>query len=181
MARLYTKGGDAGHTTLCGGERVGKTDMRVAACGDVDELNCHIGVLQSIMGGNGEQTTLACIQRNLFLIGTRLPETPASAAQRVGSDDLALIEHAIDRLQEATPPTDTFILPGGCRAAAQSHVCRAVCRRAERSVAQVAQHYHIEPIIMQYINRLSDYFFILAMNLNFIAQVPEKKLYISCK
>lgn len=181
MTKLYTRGGDTGHTSLCGGERVSKTDLRVQACGDVDELNCHIGVLQTLVGNADEQRLLTDIQRNLFLLGTRLPETPASATERVGKAHLQQLERAIDRLQDATPPIDTFILPGGCAGAAQCHVCRAACRRAERSVVALAQKCRIDPIILGYMNRLSDYFFVLAMNLNFIAQVPEKKLYISCK
>lgn len=181
MTKLYTKRGDAGITSICGGERVAKTDLRVQACGDIDELNCHIGVLQTLVADESEWEMLGSIQRNLFLLSTRLPETPVSANERVGKTDLQQLETAIDRLQLSTPPTDTFILPGGCPGAAQSHVCRAVCRRAERSVVALAQKCNIEPVIMSYINRLSDYFFILAMNLNFIAQVPEKKLYISCK
>ena len=110
-----------------------------------------------------------------------MPASAASAAERVGDADLERLERAIDRLQQQTPPPDTFILPGGCQAAAQSHICRAVCRRAERTVVELSHKYDIEPLILRYLNRLSDYFFILAMNLNFITETPEKKLYISCK
>lgn len=181
MAKLYTRGGDSGRTSVCGGERVSKTDARVSACGDVDELNCHVGLLASLVGDPELVSMLVSVQRKLFLIGTRLPATASSAAERVADADIAAMEREIDRLQNAVPPLDTFILPGGCRAAAQCHVCRAVCRRAERSVVQLSQTYDIDPVALRFLNRLSDYFFVLAMNLNFIAQVPEKKLYISCR
>lgn len=181
MTKLYTKGGDTGRTSICGGERVEKTDLRVSACGDADELNCHIGLLLTIMPQGPDHELLSLTQRHLFLMGTRMPASAASAAERVGDADLERLEQAIDRLQQQTPPPDTFILPGGCQAAAQSHICRAVCRRAERTVVELSHKYDIEPLILRYLNRLSDYFFILAMNLNFITETPEKKLYISCK
>ena len=158
-----------------------KTDERVSACGDVDELNCNIGVLASMVSRAEHAAMLASVQRKLFLLGTRLPVNAASATERVTVDDITAMEREIDRLQSATPPVDTFVLPGGCPAAAQCHVCRAVCRRAERSVVQLSQTYDIDPVALRFLNRLSDYFFVLAMNLNFIAQVPEKKLYISCR
>lgn len=181
MTKLYTKGGDTGRTSICGGERVEKTDLRVSACGDTDELNCHIGLLLALMPQGPDHKLLSLTQRHLFLMGTRMPASTASAAERVGDADLERLEQAIDRLQQQTPPPDTFILPGGCQAAAQSHICRAVCRRAERTVVELSHKYDIEPLILRYLNRLSDYFFILAMNLNFITETPEKKLYISCK
>lgn len=181
MTKLYTKGGDTGKTSICGGERVDKTDIRVSACGDTDELNSHIGMLLTLMPQGPDHDLLSLTQRHLFLIGTRLPATSASATERVNDADLERLEQAIDRLQLNTPSPDTFILPGGCQAAAQSHICRAVCRRTERQVVALAHKYDIEPLILRYLNRLSDYFFILAMNLNFITETPEKKLYISCK
>lgn len=181
MAKLYTRGGDAGRTSVCGGERVSKADARVSVCGDVDELNCHIGVLVSLVSDPGLAAMLVSVQRKLFLLGTRLPATASSATECVCNADVEAMEREIDRLQNAVPPLDTFILPGGCRAAAQCHVCRAVCRRAERSVVQLSQTYDIDLVALRFLNRLSDYFFVLAMNLNFIAQVPEKKLYISCR
>jgi cob(I)alamin adenosyltransferase len=181
MAKLYTKGGDTGKTSLCGGERVEKTDIRVSTCGDIDELNCHIGLLLALMPQCAEQELLSLTQRHLFIIGSQLPVTPASSSEHIGEVDIARLEQAIDRLQHNTPPLDTFVLPGGCQAAAQSHICRAVCRRAERHVVELSHHFDIEPLILSYINRLSDYFFILAIYLNFITETAEKKLYISCK
>ena len=181
MAKLYTKGGDTGKTSLTGGERVDKDDTRVCACGETDELNCHIGLLLTLVTKGPDSELLSLAQRHLFLLGTRLPATPASASERVCEADVQRIEQAIDRLQNGTPQPDTFILPGGTTAAAECHICRAVCRRTERHVAALARRYDIEPLILQYLNRLSDYFFALAMNLNFITETPEKKLYISCK
>lgn len=181
MTKLYTKGGDSGKTSICGGERVEKTDLRVSACGDIDELNCHIGILLTLMPQGPDHDLLSLTQRQLFLIGTRLPATTASATERIGDADTGRLEQAIDRLQLHAPLPDTFVLPGGCQAAAQSHVCRAVCRRAERKVVALSHEYGIEPPILRYLNRLSDYFFILALDLNFITGTEEKKLYISCK
>ena len=92
-----------------------------------------------------------------------------------------MLEHEIDNLQAQTTPPGTFVLPGGCKAAAQAHVCRAVCRRAERSLLYVDKSHALNPLNTQYLNRLSDYFFALALYLNFIEGVAEKKLYIACK
>ena len=181
MAKLYTKGGDTGKTSICGGERVEKNDTRVCASGEMDELNCHIGLLLTIITKGPDYELLSLAQRHLFLMGTRLPSSPSSANEQVTNSDIINIEQAIDRLQNTTPQPDTFILPGGTTAAAQCHICRAVCRRTERKVVELSHRHSIEPLILQYLNRLSDYFFALAMNLNFITKTPEKKLYISCK
>lgn len=173
--KLYTKSGDNGTTAVVGGKRVAKTDPRICACGDIDELNAHIGLLLSIAGDN-LSPQLTAIQTCLFHIGTAL-----SAAEQceVSQDDVTALENEIDHLQRSTPEPGTFVLPGGCRAAAQSHVCRTVCRRAERSAVALSEHHYADPIAMQYINRLSDYFFALALYLNFKASVDERKLYVT--
>lgn len=172
--KLYTKSGDNGTTAIVGGKRVAKTDPRICACGDIDELNAHIGLLMSIAGDN-LSTLLTSIQTCLFHIGTAL-----SAAEpcEVNQDDVTALESEIDCLQHSTPEPGTFVLPGGCLAAAQSHVCRTVCRRAERSAVALSKQYFADPVAMQYINRLSDYFFALALYLNFTSGVDERKLYI---
>ena len=175
--RYYTKSGDRGTTAIVGGLRVPKDDARVALCGEIDELNAHIGVLCSLVGGAcGDELT--AIQTRLFHIGTGISSGTGTGA---GASDVASIEAAIDRLQAATPDIDTFVLPGGCRAAAEAHVCRTVCRRVERGAVAVARRQTVAATTMQYVNRLSDYFFALALNLNFIKGIAEKKLYIPCK
>lgn len=175
--KLYTKSGDTGTTSIMGGKRVPKTDPRICACGDIDELNAHIGLLRAMTNEPLSQQ-LADIQARLFHIGTALS---ASSLGGASTDDVAQLERSIDRLQESTPQPNTFVLPGGCLAAAQSHVCRTVCRRAERSVALLSSTHAVDPTSMAYLNRLGDYFFVLALNLNFIENIAEKKLYIPCK
>lgn len=179
--KLYTRQGDNGPTTLCGGERVGKTDVRVAACGDIDELNSQIGLLLAFMRPSPDADRLAAAQATLFHAATHLPESAGSSAVSVTQTDIEGVEADIDRLQRDTPQPQTFVLPGGCRESAQCHVCRSVCRRAERSVVALAGEYEVDNRILAYLNRLSDYFFSLALNLNFISHIEEKKLHISCK
>ncbi len=175
--KLYTKSGDCGMTSLVGGKRVSKTDIRICACGDIDELNAHIGLLQSLTGDK-YTSQLTLIQVLLFNIGTVLS---TSSMGSINPQDITNIEHEIDSLQDSTPQPGTFVLPGGSMAAAQSHVCRTVCRRAERSVVELSAEHDVDPLILEYLNRLSDYFFVLALNLNFIDNIAEKKLYIPCK
>lgn len=175
--KLYTKTGDQGTTSLVGGKRVTKTDLRICACGDIDELNAHIGLLHT-MTGDRFATQLTSMQACLFHIGTTLS---AEYTNRVTADDVADLEHEIDMLQTSTPAPGTFVLPGGCMAAAQSHICRTVCRRAERSIVEMSAQHKVDAVTLEYINRLSDYFFILALYLNFIEGCAEKKLYIPCK
>ncbi len=179
--KLYTRQGDNGTTILCGGGHVDKTDVRVAACGDIDELNSHIGLLMALMRPSRDADRLAAVQATLFHAATHLPESAGLSAVRVAKADIDALETDIDRLQRDTPQPQTFVLPGGCREAAQCHVCRSVCRRAERSVVALAGYYEVDACILAYLNRLSDYFFSLALNLNFISHIEEKKLHISCK
>ena len=175
--KLYTKTGDSGMTSIVGGRRVAKTDLRICVCGDLDELNAHVGLLLSLDSSDAA-ATLAGVQETLFHIGTSLSSAePCPAAAQAARR----LESEIDRMQCRVPEVDTFVLPGGCRSAAQAHVCRTVCRRVERAVAGMAQSQQVDGAVMAYLNRLGDYFFILALNLNFIEGVAEKKLYIPCK
>ena len=175
--KYYTKTGDHGTTSLASGKRVPKTDIRISACGDLDELNAHIGLLHTFTASNLDPQLIS-IQTCLFHIGTSISASTTGGAT---TDDVAMLEHKIDNLQAQTTPPGTFVLPGGCKAAAQAHVCRAVCRRAERSLLYVDKSHALNPLNTQYLNRLSDYFFALALYLNFIEGVAEKKLYIACK
>ena len=170
--RLYTKTGDKGRTTLAGGIRVMKDDIRIVVEGEIDELNANIGFLRS-QTSSSFHCMLLSIQECLFRIGTSLT-CLSMKNMAVTSDDILLLEHEIDQMQAILPPLDTFVLPGGCQAAAWSHVCRTVCRRVERTIVAFAHKYHVDGHIMQYMNRLSDYFFVLALNLNFIACEAEK-------
>lgn len=134
---------------------------------------------------------LAEIQARLFIVGSCLSSTAGNRTWRVGKDvrgegslgcdEIARLEHETDRLQSIVPALDTFVLPGGSVAAAQAHVCRTVCRRVERRLVTLSREEHIDSLLMQFVNRLSDYFFSLALYLNFIEGCDEKKLYITCK
>lgn len=179
--KLYTGHGDRGETSLVGGVRVMKDDERICACGDLDELNAHIGMLRSMDIPVSKDTQLGRIQELLFHIGAELSNVNVVLKSQLEAVDITQIERCIDELQTATPDPCTFVLPGGCMAAAQSHVCRTIARRAERAVVKMARTYNVDAVILEYLNRLSDYFFAFALYLNFITSVEENKLYISCK
>ena len=155
--KIYTKTGDAGDTSLFGGARVPKDDPRIAAYGTVDELNAFIGLARSTWPVSPLDEHLGRIQSDLFDVGAHLA-SPGSA-RFTGADPArsAELEQAIDSMESELPPLRNFILPGGCAAAAQLHVARTVCRRAERLVAAL----HDEPSIV-YLNRLSDFLFVAA-------------------
>lgn len=188
--KLYTRLGDDGTTSLYGGKRVMKDDIRIEVSGEIDELNAHIGLLATSCNAEVSRF-LAEIQARLFIIGSSLSSTAGNRTWRVGKDvqgegclgreEIARLEHETDRLQSIVPALDTFVLPGGSVAAAQAHVCRTVCRRVERRLVTLSREEHIDSLLMQFVNRLSDYFFSLALYLNFIEGCDEKKLYITCK
>lgn len=171
-SKVYTLTGDKGTTSLVGGQRVDKDNMRVEAYGTVDELNSHIGVLVSLLRGNCDEATatiLYKVQNRLFNLGAYLATQttdPDSPIYGLTIDDVTTIEAHIDRMDEALPPMRSFILPGGCHAAAQADVCRTVARRAERRVITLAHNAAVNPLAMQFLNRLSDYFFILSRYIN---------------
>lgn len=179
--KLYTKQGDLGETSLVGGDRVMKDDVRISVCGDLDELNAHIGMLQTLGVPADENKLLSHIQELLFHAGGELSNPTFNMKSHIEPTDIAMLEQQIDALQQSTPDPCTFVLPGGCLSASQAHICRTVARRAERSIVTLSRGQRVDPLIIQFLNRLSDYFFALALNLNFIASVDEKKLYISCK
>jgi cob(I)alamin adenosyltransferase len=166
LSRIYTKSGDAGETGLGDGSRVRKDHLRVAAYGEVDELNAVLGVALSI-AGVPETTLLRGIQNDLFDLGADLcvPKKegePAEKRLRVTPEQVAKLEKAIDQLNEKLEPLRSFILPGGSTAAAQLHVARTVCRRAERSLVTLMSSETINPQALIFLNRLSDLLFVLA-------------------
>ena len=176
LTRIYTRGGDAGETSLGDGRRVSKASARIAAYGTVDELNAHIGVLRTLELPDGWDAWLARIQNELFDLGADLcvPEVErpdrASARERtrlrVDASQVAWLEGRCDELNDQLPPLTSFILPGGTPAAAQLHVCRTVCRRAEREIVALAAHEPVNAEATAYANRLSDLLFILARAAN---------------
>ena len=172
--KIYTKTGDAGETGLFGGGRVPKDDARVRAYGEVDELNAWIGFAIAIHLPTFESNVLEVIQRDLFSIGAELA-TPDAKKLRASLDDATVgaLERVIDSYDPKLKPLKNFILPGGSPKAAALHVARTVCRRAERSVVTLARSQPVNPLIIQYLNRLSDLLFVLARAVNHRAGGPE--------
>ena len=173
---IYTKRGDQGETSLVGGTRVGKDDVRVEAYGTVDELNAQVALLAEMGKENPFYATLKQIQRHLFIIQTLLATEEKSLRSmfpQIQSSDIELLEHEIDALTEQLPAIKTFVLPGGSMMGAQCHVARCVCRRAERRVVTLATTAEVAPTILQYLNRLSDYLFVLSRSIT-IAQGEEQ-------
>lgn len=177
-SNVYTRTGDAGTTSLVGGIRVPKTHPRIEAYGTVDELNAHVGLLAARLPEGDDREHLVDIQRMLFRLGAVLAtETPADSGtdttDPLGQEAVETLEHLIDATDEQLPPWRTFILPGGTEAAAQCHVCRTVCRRAERCVWALAAIVAVPVSVTLYLNRLSDYFFVLSRKINFVSGVSE--------
>jgi cob(I)alamin adenosyltransferase len=176
--KIYTRTGDTGGTSLFGGTRVSKHDPRVAAYGDVDELNACLGAIRAQGDLPGEVTEiLERIQTDLFAIGARLADPAEKIAARVSKvavtdPDIQRLEDWIDRFESELPPLRRFILPGGNRAGALLHLSRTVCRRAERSIVALGMD-HIDVHLLAYINRLSDLLFVLARAVNHRAGQPE--------
>ncbi len=173
MTRIYTKTGDEGETGLFGGSRVPKDDPRVAAYGDVDELNAAIGLAASLEPQSFDATFLETIQRDLFTIGAELASPNPAEAPHIGQAQVGALEHMIDGHEAKLPTLKNFILPGGTPRAAAFHVARTVCRRAERAVVALAHRQKISPAIVQYLNRLSDLLFVLARAANAQAGRPD--------
>ena len=178
MARIYTRTGDGGQTGLADGSRVPKDALRVAAYGDVDELNAALGLLRADGPAPDDDALLHEIQRALFALGARLAD-PASAGRdpggkvALGPADVARLEQAIDAREAELPPLRSFVLPGGCRQAALLHLARTVCRRAERACVTLQREAGVEPALVVYLNRLSDLLFVMARHANRRAGVAD--------
>jgi cob(I)alamin adenosyltransferase len=171
--KIYTKRGDAGKTDLFGGERVGKDALRVAAYGDVDELNAMVGVAAASGCDAALADSLRGIQSALFDLGSSLATPDPSHRKKAGiagvsGADVERLEALIDQLEAELEPLKTFILPGGSPSAAAFHVARTVCRRAEREVVRLASvdGESVEDASLRYLNRLSDLFFVMARHEN---------------
>jgi len=170
LSVITTRGGDDGTTGLGDGTRVPKDHARIAAMGDVDELNSHLGLLRCEALPAKIDALIARIQNELFDLGAELciPGHVAVQEEHVARLDAAIVEHnaELGKLQE-------FILPGGCRAAALAHVARSVCRRAERRVVSLMREEEVNPVAVRYLNRLADLLFVIARHLNQAAGVPD--------
>lgn len=176
--KIYTKTGDDGTTSLFSGGRVSKAHLRVEAYGTVDELNSHLGLARAHQPHPQTDARLARIQRQLFTLGADLA-TPLDARAdwltRVDASMIDWLEAGIDQMSADLPPLTNFILPGGTLAAAQLHIARTVCRRAERIVAELQEHEALGQHALIYLNRLSDYLFTLARWENRQANAAEDK------
>lgn len=178
IIKVYTRQGDAGMTSLVGGICISKTDARLEAYGTVDELNSHLGLLVTMLNKDSDERELLLhIQNNLFNVSTYLAtdqsQTPLSPAAHLAEGETEILEQRIDTIIAMLPEPQGFILPGGSQAAAQCHVCRTVCRRTERRILTLAKKATVAPDIIKYVNRLSDYLFILAKKINFNTGHPE--------
>ncbi len=174
--KIYTRTGDAGETSLYGGVRVTKADRRVEAYGEVDELNAWIGLARASALDPDLDEALLRIQRDLFALGAQLADPAETMASRVakaviGDQDVVYLEQLIDRLDTELPPLHHFILAGGSPNGATLHLARTVCRRVERRV--VALQPPVDPVLLRYVNRLSDFLFVVARVVNHRAGVRE--------
>ena len=178
ITKVFTKEGDGGMTSLIGGVRVRKTNSRIEAYGTVDELSSQLGLLAATMKDADDTEMMFDIQRNLFTVcsylATDKSQTELSPYSILNPAEVEKLEREIDTINSSIPVLNDFILPGGSKVAAQTHVCRAVCRRAERRIFFLAETTTVAPEVLQYMNRLSDYLFVLARKLNFILGAREK-------
>lgn len=171
MFKIYTKTGDLGETALFGGRRVSKSHLRVDAYGTVDELNAFIGLLRDQCSSfTSVQSVLGIVQHRLFTVGAHLASDPDKAlpAPGISPEDVQLLEQEMDHMDAGLPPLRNFILPGGHPVVSAAHVCRTVCRRAERLVVALYEQdaQRVDALVLQYLNRLSDYFFLLSRYLS---------------
>lgn len=166
--KIYTKTGDAGQTSLFGGRRLHKHHLRIESYGTVDELNAYVGLLRDNVENEEFRTILKAIQDRLFTIGANLASDPEQdlPAPDLKSEDIQLLENEMDRMDESLPALKNFILPGGHTTVSFCHIARTVCRRAERLIVALAQEEPVAEVVLKYMNRLSDYLFILARKLS---------------
>ncbi|MBC7381537.1 MAG: cob(I)yrinic acid a,c-diamide adenosyltransferase [Bacteroidia bacterium] len=174
--KIYTKTGDKGETSLIGGVRVSKHHIRIESYGTVDELNSVIGLLKDLITDLHSREILYEIQDRLFTIGAVLASSPEKAKMKVPDlieSDITLLEMEMDLMNKVLPELKSFILPGGNIVASHTHIARCVCRRAERLVVHLSTESEVPPIVGKYLNRLSDYLFVLSRKIVFDAGAEE--------
>ena len=162
--KIYTKTGDEGTTALFGGKRVSKADLRIESYGTIDELNSWVGVLRDQDVNRSRQAELVEIQDRLFTVGSILAVEPGNTkvkVPRLSDEDVTFLEKLIDDMEKLLEPMKVFVLPGGHQSVSFGHVTRTVCRRAERLVIALDGQEGVDPLVIKYLNRLSDYFFVL--------------------
>ncbi len=174
--KIYTKTGDKGQTSLIGGTRIPKFDDRIEAYGTVDELNSHIGLIRDQQIEDNSRAILIEVQDRLFTIGSLLaadPEKNKMALPQISESDIELLEKEIDKMNEVLPEMKHFVLPGGHTTISYCHIARCVCRRAERCVLRLNEQHPVDELIYKYLNRLSDYLFVLSRKITFDLQADE--------
>lgn len=163
---VYTKTGDKGLTSLVGGKRVAKAHVRLDAYGTTDELNSFVGFLIEKIEDKHDIEILSFIQHKLFTVGSYLAtETeamPPKAASIITDKDISILENEMDKMDNELPQLRQFVLPGGSESASRAHICRTICRRTERCIYKVKEEYPVDDLVLMFVNRLSDYFFLLA-------------------
>ncbi len=166
--KIYTKTGDKGETSLIGGTRVSKHHIRIEAYGTVDELNSHIGLIRDQDIDNHSKKTLIEIQDRLFTIGASLASDPDTSKMKIPDlkeEDVIYLENEIDKMNEELPEMKSFVLPGGHTTVSYCHIARCVCRRAERLTIHLFEISFVADLVIKYLNRLSDYLFVLSRKL----------------
>jgi len=174
--KIYTKNGDRGETSLLGGHRVSKDALRIEAYGTVDELNSVLGIARAHKPSTDVDQILGLVQSDLFVLGADLAasgEKRSAMVQPVSQEQVSRLEQTIDSLDAKLPPLTTFIIPGGSPLAAQLHLARTICRRAERLVVRLSKNETVDPLCTIYLNRLSDALFVIARYANQIDGVRE--------
>ncbi len=174
--KIYTRTGDEGLTSLIGGTRVKKSHLRIDSYGTVDELNSYLGLVRDQPVNQNRKDLLQEIQDRLFTIGASLasdPEKPTRQVPDLYEADVIVLEEEMDKMDAVLPPLRAFILPGGHPAVSFCHVARCVCRRAERLVISLQEESFVEPLIIKYLNRLSDYLFVLSRQMAQELQTEE--------
>lgn len=174
--KIYTKRGDSGDTSLFGGQRVSKSAQRIRAYGTVDELNSLVGLAASYDLSDTGTAHLRKLQEMLFVLGADLATPPSSETRidRIDREDVSFLEEAIDEMEKELEPLKNFILPGGSQAGATLHVARTVCRRAERAVVACRESNEVSELPVTFLNRLSDFLFVLARFENKHQDTPEE-------
>ena len=180
--KIYTKTGDKGTTSLIGGTKVSKAHLRIEAYGTVDELNSYIGLCKDLLTDKNSIPVLQEVQDRLFTIGSALACDPEKETKMkipdLKEEDIRVLEKEIDKMSKLLPAMKSFILPGGHPTVSHLHIARCICRRAERCCVRLEEEKHeVEPVITKYLNRLSDYLFMLARyagHLLNVAEIPWK-------
>lgn len=176
--KIYTKTGDKGQTSLIGGTRVAKSHLRIESYGTVDELNSYLGLIGSHRITAELNKLIEKIQNDLFVMGSELASDPGKSKMKIPhltEKDIQLLEQSIDRMNEDLEPLRYFILPGGNPLASFCHIARCICRRAERIAVHLAEESAVDPQILVYLNRLSDWLFVLARKVMALNQTEEIK------